>query len=326
MAKSRGVDAKLSRLSAMRREATAPPFVAELRKAINDSSNLVVAAAAALAGERNLPVLAADLETAFTRFLVDPVETDKVCRAKSAIIVALNQFEHAKEEIYLTGIRHVQKEPAWGDPVDTASALRGDCAFALARIGHRDVLLLLADLLGDKERIAREAAAQALGATGLAAAIPLLRFKARAGDAEATVVGECLKALMTLSPRESLPFVGEFLQASDEAIQEEAAFALGESRLPAALPLLRDRAKRDRSGSLDEALYLAISLLRLPEAIDFLLSVVADASAATASAALVALAIHRHTDSTRSRVAAVVAARGDQALHAKFLAKFTVND
>jgi HEAT repeat protein len=326
MAKTRGVDAKLARLQSLRRESVTPAVIAELRKVIGDSSNLVVAAAAEIAGQRNLAELADDLEAAFARFLVDAAETDKVCRAKSAIIVALNQFEHAKEAIYLTGIRHFQKEPAWGKPVDTAAALRGNCAFALARLGHRDVLLLLADLLGDEEKIAREAAAQALGATGQSAAIPLLRFKARAGDAEPTVVGECLKALMTLAPAESLPFVAEFLKAGDAAIQEEAMFALAESRRAAALPLLRDRWPQARRGSLIEALLLAISMLRSSDAVEFLVTILAEGTKGESQAALAALAIHRHSESIRTRVAATVAARKDAVLEAKFQAKFSAAD
>ncbi len=113
------------------------------------------------------------------------------------------------------------------------------------RLNYRDVLLLLVDLLADEEKPARVAAAQALGATGAAAAIPLLRFKVHAGDSEPEVIAECFNALIGMAPADSIPFVAGFLtppprQKGDDAIQEAATLALGESRRPEALAPLKD--------------------------------------------------------------------------------------
>jgi hypothetical protein len=205
MAKSRGVDAKLSRLRALAHETAADGLFTELRSAIGDKSNLVVAAAAEIAGERGLADLAPDLVAAFHRFLVEPAETDKLCRAKIAILEALNKIDHDEADVFLIGLRHVQWEPRFGGMEDTAAPLRGRGAFGLVRMNHSDVVLLLADLLADPEKPARSAAAQALGATGAPAAIPLLRFKARIGDKEPDVTADCLAALMTADPRQSPP-------------------------------------------------------------------------------------------------------------------------
>src|SRR5262245_20363452 len=114
MAKLRGVDAKLSRLRAIRKEPADPAHVAELRGALVDKSNFVVADAAEIAGERGLGELALEMVAAFNRFLIDSVETDKICRAKIAIVEALNKMEYDREDVFRAGLRHVQLEPSWG--------------------------------------------------------------------------------------------------------------------------------------------------------------------------------------------------------------------
>jgi HEAT repeat protein len=319
MGKTRGVEAKLARLHLLRKEPVTPAVVGELRKFLSDSSNFVVADAAAIAGDGNVAGLASDLVAAFDRFMDDAEETDKLCRAKNALLEALNKIDYDRPEIFLRGIHHVQMEAAWGGSQDTAGALRGTAAFGLVRQGHRGILILLADLLADSEKVARVAAVQALEATGSMAAIPLLRFKARLGDKEPEVSWECFTALLKLEP-ESVEFVAEFLNASDEAIGEGAALALGEARRPEAFAYLRDRLQSLRQGSFQDAVLLAISMLRPPAAMDFLMEQINVKS--TASAALAALAIHRHNESIKERVTAAVALTQDAGLKARFEEKF----
>src|SRR5262245_61145946 len=91
MAKTRGVDVKLNRLRAIRTEPVTPALIAELRDLLADRSNFVVAGASEIVGERMLADLAPELVVAFERFLIDPAETDKTCRAKVAITEALNK-------------------------------------------------------------------------------------------------------------------------------------------------------------------------------------------------------------------------------------------
>ena len=326
MAKARSVEAKLSRLQALRHEPAVSEHLAELRHALLDRSNLVVAEAAEIVGNRLLSDFALDLVAAFDRFLIDPVETDKLCRAKIAIVEALNKIEYDKEDVFLRGIRHVQKEPRWGGEEDSAGHLRGNAAFGLVRINHRDVVLLLADLLADEEKVARSAAVQALGASGAPAAIPLLRFKARTGDKEPEVTAACLAALMNAAPGESLAFVAQFLHFPIPAIQEGAAFALGESRRTDALDILKAYWPNVPRGSLQEVILLAISMTRLPSALDFLLEVLSADTQAPVLAVLTALAIHRHNESLKERIAAIVARKGDAALQKSFSKKFQAKE
>jgi HEAT repeat protein len=325
MATARSVEAKLSRLQSLRQEAAAPQHLAELRKALGDRSNLVAAEAAEIIGARLLSELAPDLVAAFARFMRDPVETDKLCRAKVAIVDALNKIDYQKEDVFLSGIHHVQMEPRWGGEQDSAAPLRASSAFGLVRINYPDMVLLLADLLADPDKVARQAAVQALGQAYAPAAIPLLRFKARVGDEDDTVTAECLTALMSADPSGSLPFVLQFLHSPREALQEGAAFALAESRRPDALDVLKQHWPKARHDSFQEVLLLAISMTRLPAALDFLLEVLSDDNQGTALSALSALAIHRHNESIKQRIAAIVK-KGDAALQERFRKKFEAKE
>jgi HEAT repeat protein len=319
MGKARSVEAKLARLNSLAKEPVTPAVVAELRKFLGDPSNLVVAEAAEIAGEANRADLVPDLAAAFDRFMADPEDTDKQCRAKITVVEALNKMEYEKPDVFLRGIRHIQPEPIWGGTRDTAGPLRAAAAFGLVRLGHRDSVPLLVDLLVDAEKVARVAAVQALEAAGSVAAAPLLRFKARVGDEEPQVTGECLTALLRLEP-EALGFVAEFLRTGDEAVQECAALALGESRRPGAFEVLRDFAADLPPGSVQEAVFLALSMLRLPAAIDLLVAKIAERD--TARAAVAALAIHRHNERVKDRVAAAVAQAEDPGLQAWFVQKY----
>ena len=322
MAKARGLETKLARLRAIGKEDAAPGHLAELRGFLGDKSNIVVAEAAEIVGGRMLADFAPDLVGAFQRFMIDPVETDMLCRAKIAIMESLNKIEYDDDATFLTGFRHVQPEPGWGGSSDTAAPLRGASAFGLVRIHHRGVVLLLAELLADPEKIARQNAAQALGAVGSEAAIALLRFKAKAGDKDPEVIGDCLTALMTAEPKESLAFVAKFLDSRAEGIAEGAALALAESRRPEAFEILKKHWPSVREESLQNVLLLGISITRLPPAIDFLLEILAGKDEAAAAGALSALAIHKHNPVVKERIAAVVKKQNLRVLQEGFSRSF----
>jgi HEAT repeat protein len=324
MAKPRGVDAKLRRLQAIRAEPITPRLVTELREALADKSNFVCAEAAEIAGERGLTELVPDMAESFRRFLEDAAETDKTCRAKIAIVEALHKLDADEEDVYRIAIRHVQPEGRWGGSDDTAAPLRALAAFALVRINPRDLMVLLADLLADPEKVARSGAAKALGASGAMAAVPLLRFKARVGDEEPEVIVECLTGLLTADSEVSLPFVGEFLDADDE-VAEGVALALGESRRLAAFDILKAHWPRARmSESLGRVVLLAMAITRQPAALEFLFGVLADANEPTAKAAMSALAIYRHNPAVRDRAKELVAKK--PALRKAFETAFRAQD
>jgi HEAT repeat protein len=325
MAKARSSEAKLARLRQLRSELPTPQMLQELRSTFRDPSNLVVAEAAALAGEARLTDLAPGLVEAFEGFLDNSEKTDKQCRAKIAIVEALNKMEFTEEYFYLRGFRYVQLEPVWGGSRDTAVPVRVACAFALVRLRHRGVLPMLVDMLADPEKGARVGAVQALAYSGTEAAGLLLRLKARLGDPDSEVISECFSGILELTGEPGICFVAEFLTRPEESIQEAALLALGSSRQPKAFEVLKSFAQK-HSGELQEIAHLALALMRLPAATDFLLTQVAEKSPAVAKAALGALAVHRYDARVRERTAAAVAKNGNAALRALFEKRFRTSE
>jgi HEAT repeat protein len=149
----------------------------------------------------------------------------------------------------------------------------------------------------------------------------LLRYKVRLGDKDSAVLGDCFAGLIALDPDESIPFVAEQLNGRPPEVQEEAALALGESRRPAALEHLKKRWATGPNEKIQDALLLAVALLRVPPALDFLLEILAGGDKVSASAALGALAIHRHNPDVRQRAAAALEGKS-QALVSLFEKKF----
>lgn len=322
MAKARSLEARLAGMRELRRAPASAQRLADLRIALRDASHLVVAEAAELAGEALLVDLMGDLIAAYERFLIEPQKKDKLCKAKIAIIEALNKLEYAEDEFFLRGIRYVQKEPAWGEPVDTAVPVRVASAFGLVRTRHRGALGLLVDLLVDPEHKARVGAVQALVHSGSEAAALLLRLKARLGDAEPEVISECFTGLVELQAAAAIEFLAEFLASPSEAVQEAALLALGGSRQPEAIEILKSYAERS-VGELLEVAHVALALLRLAAASEYLVSVIAREAPAVALSALSALAVHRYDERVREQTAAAVAQNGDPNLLAMFEKRFT---
>jgi HEAT repeat protein len=325
MARAQSLDAKLARLREIRRDLGSPQLAESLRPSLRDTSNIVAAEAAEIAGEAHLTDLAPELVAAFERFLENPEKRDKQCRAKIAIVEALNKLEYGEEAFYLRGIHYVQEEPAWGRPQDSAVPVRVGSAFGLVRIRYRGVLALLVDMLVEEDKAARVGAVQALTYSGTEAAALVLRLKARVGDREAEVVSECFGGILEIAPEEGVPFVAEFLQSENDAVQEGALLALGSSRRPDAFEALKAFAQH-ADGELLEVAHVAMALLRLPAATDHLISLVADPSRAVARAAVGALAVHRYDPRVRERTAEAVAATGDSDLRTVFESRFRASE
>lgn len=318
MAPRASLDDKLAALRDLRGRDLTPGQKAELRKLLGDRSNLVVAAAAALAGENALVELSKDLEAAFDRFLVNPLKDDKLCRAKIAIVQALDRMEHEDTGVFLKAARWVQFEPVWGGTEDSAPPLRAAAIVALARAEGTGSFPLLVDALADPAREVRIAAASALGAVGTEAAGLVLRLKVRLGDADPDVLSECLGGLLAVDPGENLALVAGFLDPMAPARCEAAALALGRSRLPEALDPLRECWPRCHSPELRQQILLAIAILRRPGAIDCLMELVASEEEPTAVAALSALRIFKGAPRLHERVGELVWGRKSQKLRACF--------
>jgi hypothetical protein len=265
----------------------ANPSPDEVRAALRSKQGLLIAAAVRHA------VDTADLAAAFGSLLEDPVKRDPVCRGKVAVARALHERDDW-HDLFIAGVRHVQKEPALGGPVDTAGELRGICGIAYAHNRRPDALDVLADLLADPEPVARIAAAQGLGDSGRPDASALLRFKLHIGDVHGEVIAGCCESLLAIQRTEAVPFVARLLDSEHD---EVAALALAGSRLPEALDPLRAWVERVLPEVRRRVGYLALALTRIAH--DELLAIVRTGDRADALAAARALATFKEDPAMR---------------------------
>ena len=176
MAKRDATKEKLAALKALEDAPLNQEMEKELKKSLARRNNIIVSKAAEIVGKRAIENLIPALLKAFDRLMENPEKTDQGCWAKEAIIEALNNLEYDQEDIFLRAITYHQNEPAYGKSVDTAAVLRGNCAFALVRLGYPDVVFELTDLLADPEPQARIAAVRALAGISRDQSEPLLRL------------------------------------------------------------------------------------------------------------------------------------------------------
>ncbi len=266
MARKDATEEKLARVAAAERVGDD----AALANWLTDGGPVAALAAEAI-GRRGKDDAIPALINAFPRFLRHP-EADKGCRAKEAIISALDALRNGDPEPFRAGLRHVQMEPVWGGRVDTAVFLRAACVTALARLHPAEVHFDIQPLLYDPAPAPRQAAVRALAYLGGENSELLLRGKILAGDDEPDLLREAFAALLTIASARSLPFVESHLWGDDLARLEQAALALGASRLPEAYPRLLARWQANTDFALRQPLLLALALTRTDEAFDFLLA------------------------------------------------------
>jgi HEAT repeats len=309
------------------RSAPSPETQARLAKALGNRSNYLVSKAAAVAGDLQLGELIPDLILAFDRFLQDAVKTDPQCWAKIAIAKALQDLGHRDAAVFLRGIGHIQMEPVFGGREDTAGPVRSGCALALVdcQLDDLEILAPLADLLADRIPSVRVDAALAIAQLGSPGGALLLRLKARVGDAEPEVTGQCLYSLLSLGGADAVTFVGRFLDHGDEQVRVEAATALGAAREPEALDLVTARYRRERDPELRHAVVTAVGASPVPAAAEFLLGVIAEADEGLALAAVEALAASRFRNEFREKAERAARGRGIAALKRLFVEKFGAN-
>jgi hypothetical protein len=322
VAKAPSTDAALRAIRAIRDAPESYDLKRDLASFLRHKSNHVVSAAASTAERLESVALAQDLVDAFLELMKDPAKRDPGCQALIAIAKALVTLDEPAAKVYFAGIHHVQMEGSFGPPIDAAAPLRGLCAQGLARMGHADALLECVNLLADKEVPARVGAIRGIADSGDIAGALLLRLKALVGDKEDEVIGECFAGLLRLAPAPSVEFVAGFLKSASEEIRERAALALGESHLAAAFQVLREAWVETAQAARRRTLLLSIAMLRLDEAVEFLLTRLAEDRDAAAADALAALALYGRDESVRKRIEEIVGKREGQALKTVFDREF----
>jgi HEAT repeat protein len=317
---SRKIEQQLDSLSGLRAQGATEQTVTALREALASPTNVIVAKAATIAAALALQPLVPDLRHTFHRLFENAARTDPQCWGKNAIAKALKDLGHSASEDFLRGLDHIQMEPVWGGEEDTATVLRSTCALALvqcADITRLEVLRRLVDTFTDPIATVRADVARALAEMeGLEAAL-LLRLKARTGDREPAVTGQVLESLLQLEHQAAVPFVAGFLHTRGE-VAEEAALALGASRLPAAVEILKQTWTNSRVLVPEDVLLRAISSSRQESAIEFLLDLVRNGPAREAVAAITALELHRGSPEIQDQLANAVAGREEAAVQERF--------
>jgi HEAT repeat protein len=280
----RTFEAQLAALDALRQlppEAT----IEALRKALTNRNNFVVAKAADLVRQFQLTQLTPDLLTAFDRFFEDPIKTDPQCWAKNALSRALAAFEHQDPEVFLRGMKHIQPEPSYGGPSDSAATLRATCALALVqcrRLPEPDLIAHLIELLGDKDKAVRAEVVRAIEQVGSPSAALLLRLRAildsniksrkpgQPPEEEPEVLGACFSGILRIEGPSAIPWISQFLAASDDAAAE-AALAIAGMHSPQSFNVLRERFEKTADPWFCSVLLSAIALTRQDTATEFLL-------------------------------------------------------
>jgi HEAT repeat protein len=301
----RATEQRLDELKLLAQQPPSAETARALRKALEDRRNVVVAQAATVAGTHQVKELVPDLLSAFDRMMINGVETDPHCRAKLAIINALTRAKYSEPAVFLRGLRHIQMEPVWGGHEDTAPKLRGTCVLALASctdLTRREVLHYVIEALTDQAAPVRVDAARALEQLEGDECALLLRLKARFGDPHSPVIGQVFESLLNLEGSHGLEFVAGFLESANIEICEEAALAIGSSRLPQAFPVLKDAWERHRDHARGTILLRMVSASGRPEAIDFLLSLIQEGSKRESDAAIKALDLHQDSPGVNARL------------------------
>jgi hypothetical protein len=126
----------------------------------------------------------------------------------------------------------------------------------------------------------------------------LLRLKARVGDRDASVTGQALEGLLALERNAGLPFVSEFLSPVGGEVAEEAALALGASRMEAAADVLREVWDHALGREFRAVLLRALSISRQEKAVMFLEDLVKNGCKQDAEDAKAALALIRDSNAT----------------------------
>jgi HEAT repeat protein len=296
---------RIEQLRQMREAEPGAAVDAALRKALKDRSNLIVTEAAKAVGHLRRTALLEDLLSAFDRLFENPVKTDPKCWGKTAIVKALTSMDYSESPPFLRGARHVQMEPVWGGQEDAAMHLRANSVLALVActdLTRPEILRHLVDALADDLDTVRVEAVRALQQMNGEESCLALRVKAHAGDRRPVVLGQVFDSILQLEGELAVPFIAGFMNSSNDETRDEAALALGGSRLPSAVKALIETWDHSRLGEFGPVVLRALSSSRDETAFAFLLNLVKGGSTRDSAAALDALQLHKDFPEIQERI------------------------
>lgn len=287
----------------------------DVRAALDHTSGAVAAAAAEYVATQDPRVWQPRLEDALGRLLDSGAERDANCRAKTAILHALTEWEAPCTALYQRAVRYKQEEPVYGGATDTAGTVRALALVGLVRTLDPSAWAAAADLLADPETEARGGAIAAAAELGGPAGAALLRYHVRRGEDDLDALQEALRLLFELDPT-ALALGDEMARHPHPQVATTAIIALGESKVPGALPILENLCADHRPPA--AAVYLALLLHRSDDALAILCDRVRTGTPEHARCAVEAAAPHLTLPSIASAIEAAVTDRDDARLHAAF--------
>ena len=216
-----------------------------------------------------------------------------------------HRLDYQESDLFLRGLRHLQPEPTWGGPSDTAGPLRSACALALVQcrdLSSQRALTALLPLFADKEVPVRVNAIRAVEQIGTDSAALLIRLRAELAlpSDSPEILGACLSAILSLEGTSAIPWAARFLTRQDDAAAE-AAIAIAQTHTPEAFMALHKAAKTAQDPWFRPTLLQAIALTRQQPATDWLVQQIKEETedAADAHAALCQAA---PSEATRTRL------------------------
>lgn len=295
-----------------------------LAAALGSRYAVVAAKAARLIGERELSELAPQLVAAFEDAIPNGPKSDPKCVLKRAAIEALAALAVDEAPTFRRAAELVQLEAVWGAQEDFAGGLRGAAGIALARIGAVDAHLVLTSLLMDPQRECRSLAVEGLVIAGGERSELVIRARLLAGlEDDPEDDGLQFRALLELDVERSWPFVARWLAHGQRALADEAALALGEHRITAALPQLIAACEAELRVDDRRALVLAIALLRCDGATTWLAASLRDGSTGEARLVIDAARVLIGNRAAVEALRAAAAERGEATISAALEQQFT---
>ena len=324
---SGGIDQKIQQLTDIIDSGEAKLVVKAINKALTEKNNFLVARAARWCGDTLCYDLIPNLEQAYQRFLVNPIEKDKTCAAKRAITKALYELDYDNESFYRDGLTYLQQEPAWGSYTDTAVEIRCTCALGIAASNDYRMMLDLLKVLHDTEFQVRIGALKAMEMALPYEAELTIRHKILQGDEEPEVIAQAFSSLLKTDFETSLDFVASYIQQNSFRLSVNtenyhypaAAIALGESRSEPALALLLQAAeKAAQFHPHSKVLFQAIALSGFDKALNFLLSIIEGDDVNAAGHALEALSIYDYRPELREKVSSIIETKSSDTLNRRY--------
>jgi HEAT repeat protein len=268
-----------------------------LRDALGSNDARLAQDAARVITEQLPSGFEATLWDAYRAFSGERASTlDPGCLGKEALLVALDALEDDAAELFAEAALYVQLERAKGGARDTGARVRTRGVLGLARLGHADLLPILATCLADDDATLRLSAARALAHRGQRDGASLLLLRAQVGDDSPEVVIECLRGLFATAPEFGVRQARSLLRSESTRQREQVLHALGTATHDAAIELLCEELRQVSLADERKAVIEALGLSLRPSARTQLLELVASDRSSDAEAALSALAIHRYDD------------------------------